>query len=133
AKLEIHDFYNIDWWYLVLLNDEILRKYPFIKYLNVSNNSQVTYINHLTKLENLNACGKCRIDNGGISDLNLIEISIVANSRITNLNHMTKLKILDAWDHNCGIGDEGISKLNLIKLYASDNSKITNVNHMSNL
>ena len=97
-KLDIYDFYNINHKYLVLLDNKILRNYPFIKYLNANDNEHITDVNYLTKLEELDAHGDCRINNEGIADLNLIKINVSCNPFITNLNHMTKLKILIAWD-----------------------------------
>ena len=40
----------------------------------------------MTNLENLNANFLCGINNDGIKDLNLIELSSIGNSRITKKN-----------------------------------------------
>lgn len=135
-KLEIHDFYHIDYKYLKLLSDSVLQAYPFIMKLHVENNPKITNINHLTKLEVLNASmtewGINGISNKGIENLNLVTLIADYNENITNINHMTRLQILHA-DGCCGIGNEGISELNLKILSVTMNEKITIISHMTNL
>jgi hypothetical protein len=131
--LQIHDFYNIEYKYLELLNDEILCNYPFIKYLNARQNHKITSVNYMYNLIALNASGFCcGLSDSGIK-VNLTYLNASGNPKIINVNHMNKLIELDAYDINCGITDDGIKQLNLMKLDASHNIKITNVNHMYNM
>ena len=83
--------------------------------------------NTLKKLK----CGYgCGIDQNGIIELNLIELSAQGNKKIENVNHMKNtLKKLDC-SCNSGIDQNGISELNLIELNALENKKIKNINHM---
>jgi hypothetical protein len=90
--LKIYDFLNINYKYRYKLNNKILLKYPFIKYLDASYNHKINNINHLINLEILYASGNtCGIDNDGIKNINLIELYAYNNSKITNVDHMTKL------------------------------------------
>ena len=133
--LRIYDFYNISRHYKDKLNDEILKSYSYVKYLDASNNFKITNINHMTNLKKLNASRNCGINNEGIKNLNLIKLdmnnnisnkelknlnliklSLVNNDKIKNLNHMTKLKKLNASAGNCIISDKSIKGLNLIEL-----------------
>ena len=50
-KLEIHDFYNIDYEYKKKLTNDILKAYPFIQKIDVSTNKKITYLNHLNHLK----------------------------------------------------------------------------------
>ena len=77
-------------------------------------------------MEELLASGDCGIDDEGIKNINLAELSANNNPKITNVNHMTKLKILYA-SRNCGIGDYGIKDVNLEKLHRNNNLKISNI------
>ena len=90
-RLEIWDFYNIDYEYRSKLTDTILMAYPFIRKLNADSISKITNVNHMTKLQVLCACFNCGIDDNGIKDLNLIKLNTSYNSKITNVNHMTNL------------------------------------------
>src|SRR5690606_8268728 len=74
------------------ITDNILgqKKYYHLISLNLSNNSQITNVNHMTNLKILHASGgDCGIDNKGIGKLNLIELHANGNIKITNVNHMT--------------------------------------------
>jgi len=131
AKLEIHDFYNIDDKYLYRLTDDILRSYPFITKLDFRC-YHCTNINHLTRLETLSVGTNLPLGNDGISNLvNLKELYINCYSPITNLNHMTKLEFLTVVHSR--IDNEGISKLNLRELHILGESKFTDLNHMTRL
>jgi hypothetical protein len=114
-----------------------------LRVLNASENGQITNVNHLTKLEKLNACGSeyrlfmnnySGIDQKGIENLTTLRIlNAKGNNKITNVNHMIKLEELNASGY-CGIDQNGIHQLtNLRILVASNNRKITNVNHMVKL
>ena len=111
-RLEIHDMRNIDKKYLYRITDEILNCYLNVKYLDISNNNNVTSVNKMTKLQILDAPGNCGVDDNGIKDINLVELHAPDNPKITNVNHMTKLQILDA-SSTSGIIDDGIKAINL--------------------
>jgi hypothetical protein len=88
-------------------------KYKNLKYLNITDNKNITDINHLQKLEILYASGS-RLGNEGISELKNIKIlDISYNKYITNINHLYKLEILHA--NHCKLGDKGIAELKNIK------------------
>jgi len=132
-RLEIHDFFDVDTKYLGLLSDKILRSYPFIIRLYANYNEKITNVNHLTKLEVLDASGfYCGISSHGISRLSLKELYVDGNPKITDLNHMTRLEILNV-SRNSSINNMSIQKLNLMELIAANNENITNVNHMNKL
>ena len=122
------------------LNQQIIEqiKYKYVEKLNAYNNEKIKNVNHMKKTLRKLKCGfntNSGIDQNGISELNLIELSANGNKKIKNVNHMKNtqvardgqkprlLKIL-----NCGFGSgidqNGISELNLIALYAYDNEKI---------
>ena len=62
-------------------------------YLNVSNNSKITNVNHIINLKILCARQNCGIDNNGIKNIiNLEELNVNRNPKITNINHMINLK-----------------------------------------
>lgn len=134
-KLQVVDFYNMDERYISKLTNKILVRYPNIKKLNVSNNLQVTNINHLEYLEELNASGM----NCGVSDYmmrfldNIKILNVSNNPKVTHIWHMKNLEKLNASGSNCGIDDVSISDLNLKVLIAFNNPNITNVNHMDKL
>src|SRR5439155_15131162 len=69
--LQITDLYHIDYKYLKLLNDEILKNYLHVKYLNANDNSRIKEIGHMKNLEILNCKANCGIANEDIKDLNL--------------------------------------------------------------
>jgi hypothetical protein len=123
-KLEIHDFYNIPYKYLRLLNDEILLNYPFIKYLYAFDNHTITNINHMNGLTKLDASLNFGIDNFGIKNVDSITILYISgNEKITDVNHMNKLVELYASGES-GIENKGIINLkNITKLYVPNNQK----------
>ena len=93
AKLEIHDFYNISKKYTRRLSDQILRAYPHITSLNAEQNSKITDVRFLTKLECLNASGRnCSIGTNGIVGLRLKELNLAGNVRVANLNFYAQLR-----------------------------------------
>ena len=117
-----------------ILTNEILLQYPNLTQLYASGNDKIKDINHLTKLQILNAGYNCGIDDKGISLLsNLTELCVNGNEKIKDLNHLPKLQILYAGG-SCGIDDKGISCLtNLTQLNADDNEKIKDINHLTKL
>jgi hypothetical protein len=116
------------------INDISLKYITNLRALHVCKNVNVTNVNHLKKLEILDAQYNCGIDDVGISEL--VDLKCLwtgQNKRITNVNHMTKLEKLHAYLES-GIGNAGISELvNLTTLCATWNEKITNINHLTNL
>jgi hypothetical protein len=108
-----------------IITQEIIKqeKYRNLKYLNITDNKNITDINHLHKLKILNASGsKCKLGDKGISDLagNIKELIIINNQFITDINHLQKLEILNASEYK--LGNKGISELKNIKeLYISNN------------
>lgn len=131
-NLRVTDLYNLDKILLEKLDNEIIKKYPFVVKLNACNNSKITNVSHMKSLKKLNARGDCGIDDEGIANLDLVKFNARHNSKITNVSFMKSLKILDASSH-CGINNEGIIGLNLVELYVCYNSKITNVSFMKSL
>ena len=132
VKLEIHDFNHIEDKYRNKLTDKILRSYPSVTKLFAAHNREICNINHLTKLQILNATGSCGVTDATITNLNLIELIAWDNTKITNVNHMTRLEILDA-GRGSGIGNDGIVGLDLKVLNVSYNENITNISHLTNL
>src|SRR5439155_584370 len=119
-NLHIIDLYNIDYKYKKLLNDEILKNYHYIKYLDVWNNPKIKNISHMKNLKKLHCSDYCSISNEDIKDLDLIELYANNNPKITNINHMKNLKKLNCSD-TCAISDKVIKDLDLIELYAGGN------------
>jgi len=98
-KIQITDLYDVQRKYLRKLDDKILSNYKYVKRLNASNNKNITNINHMTKLKELDASGGCGIDDKGISNLNLEKLDICNNHKITNVNHMSNLQELSDDDY----------------------------------
>src|SRR5438445_3225410 len=131
-NLKIYDFYNIQTKYILLLSDDILKNYRYIKKLNAYNitDKGISHIN----LHTLNAaCYGCQITNNGILHMNLHTLIATCNNNITDegILHMN-LHTLDA-SYNPNITDEGIAHMNLHTLNACSNSKITDegIKHMN--
>src|SRR5439155_556418 len=131
-NLQITDLFNIDYKYIKLLNDKILKKYPYVEFSNASRINRIKNINHMKNLKKLFCIGDCGIDNKNMKNLNLIELNVNYNSKIKNIGHMKNLKVLIC-EGNCGIKNKDIKELNLIELDVSHNAKIKNINHMKNL
>ena len=130
--LRIYDLLNIRQNLTYKLNENILRNFPFIKYLRCESNYYISNLNNFSCLQILIAPHNKKINDEGIKYLNLIELNIYYSPNITNVNHMTNLRKLNAGG-KCGISDYGIKDLNLYELEVFGNSKITNLNHMTNL
>lgn len=127
-NLQIINLCNIEKKYIPLLTNDILKQYPDLIKLNLSNNRNVTDINHLTKLNFLDASGElCVLADKGIEKLNLQEIDVTNNLHITKLNHMNKLKVLTAC-YKSALTNNGIKKLNLRELDLTQNSTIDDIN-----
>src|SRR5437016_1685659 len=92
-NLKIYDFLNINYQYLWLLSDNIIKNYPFIKKLYAYENTNIT--------------------DAGIKHLNLHTLISPHNKKITDkgIKHMS-LHTLDA-RYNCNITDDGIKHMNL--------------------
>lgn len=110
-NLRIYDFYNINNKYKQKLNNDILKRYKHIKYLDASSLVN-SYFNNIT--------------NEGIKHLNLKVLNANYNVKITDdgIKHMVNLKKLYA-KGICGITDKGIKNMNLEYLNITCNSKIT--------
>jgi len=65
-ELDITDMYNIDNKYKERLTQSIIDKYINLEKLDASNNAKITNVNHLAKLEILNAENECGINDAGI-------------------------------------------------------------------
>lgn len=111
------------------INDHGIKDIFLIEDLDVSNNSNITNINHLQNIKILHARGdNCGINDHGISNLFLIEYLFVSdNPYVTNINHFKNLKLLYA-EGNSSINNEGIKylfSLTLKQLSVSKNTKIS--------
>jgi len=157
-NLPITDLYTIESKYLEKLTNDILKNYPHVIKLNLRFNHCVTDINHLNKLEILdatggffdadleyyrgdaddmhfnNSCGVCILNDKGIEKLtNLKELDVSSNQYITTLNHCKKLKVLTARSYS-RLTNDGISKLyNLEDLDLTDNKIINKIDHLKKL
>ena len=82
------------------LTDEILadKKYLDLEYLDISNNPNVTTLNHLIKLKVVNISGNCGVDeNGIVGCVNIESLNVRGNIKIGDLskiNHLTNIKVL---------------------------------------
>ena len=131
--LRIWDLMNIDIIFLVELDDDILKKFKHIKYLDICLNNNVTNegIKHLNLLK-LNVCENDTITDDGIKNMKLHTLyaaaSKISDEGIKDMNLLT----LNA-SCNKNITDKGIKHMNLRNLRASDNEKITNdgIKHMN--
>src|SRR5271154_5496072 len=92
-SIKVKDLYNIDLKYLQNLNDHILKQYIDVTELKIIN-TNITNLNHMTKLRKLDISYDCGVGDQGIFVLNLEELDASGNPKITTLNHMTKLKKL---------------------------------------
>lgn len=133
-NLQITDLYTIESKYLKLLTNDILKNYPSVTKLNLTDNPNVTDINHLNKLQILKASGrKCALGNQGIKKLNLKEIDVSYNLHITNLNCFSQLRVLTA-KGRCGLTNQGINKLRDVRdLDLTDNLTINKISHLKKL
>src|SRR5579872_383532 len=124
TNISITDLYYIDNIYKMVLNDNIIKNYKNIKYIEVNN--KITNVNHCVNLEKLDAYGNCGINDNGIKDcINIKELDVSNNNKITNVNHCVNLEKLYAYD-NCGINDYGIKDcINIKELHVYGNNKIT--------
>ena len=130
--LQIIDFYNIETKYLTKLNEDILKNYKYIKYLNVKTNRTIKDISWMVNLKILDASDKSRINQIGIKELDLIELNVWNNQKIIDVSWMKNLKILNA-SNKSGINQIGIKGLDLIELNVWNNRKIKDVSFMTNL
>lgn len=132
-NLKVTDFSNVKYKYASLLTDDILKNYPYITKLKISNNVKINNLNHFKKLEELYFYGNCDLDNESLKGLNLKKLVLFDNPNLTDINHLTNLKELIIIDSKCGIGNDGIKNLNVKYLNVTNNSNITKINHMTNL
>ena len=128
SNLHIIDLYHIHYKYLELLNDEILKNYPYIEFLNAFDNRKIKNIDHMKNLKILNCSHLCGISDENIKGLDLTKLYTDFNPKIKNIGHMKNLKVLYCGG-NCGIADEDIKDLDLRELYCSRNPKIKNMSY----
>lgn len=125
-KFDIIDFWNLgNTIKSYQITNNILSKYPKIKYLNLYDNNMVYDINFLKDIEILNIGGLCTISDKDISNVNkLIFLCAENNFRIKNLKNKNKIRYLIA-SGSCNISDDDISHLDLYYLDSKFNNKIT--------
>ena len=97
------------------LTNDILKKYPYIKRLNLNNNKYVNDISYLTRIIKLDISGFCIIEQHNINHLNnLIELDTSNNININNLSKFEKLEIIHL-NGICNITSNEINKLSKLK------------------
>ena len=112
-------------------NKELFNK-NFIKLENLECSKNISSINHLINLKNLDD-GVSPLLQKNIIKLNKLKMLSCYNNKIFSVNHLKKLKNLNCSDLS-EINQEGISKISSItKIICSDNTKIISVNHFRNL
>ena len=131
SVIRITDLYHIPEKYRRRLNDNILRKYQYVKYLYSSR--KITDISYLTNLVELNAPLGTLIGDAQTLLLQKLEKLVAkSNEHFIDINHLQNLKILNISD-NCMITNIGIQNCtNLIKLNIN-HTNINNINHLVNL
>ena len=90
-NIMITNLYDIETKYKNKLNQKIIKqhKYKYIKKLYIYNRGKIKNVSHLKKtLEELYCNYNIRIDQNGISELNLIKFYSANNQKIKNVNHM---------------------------------------------
>jgi len=123
--LRIIDFYHIEDQFLIKLNDNIIKQHQYIKYLFAFDNTNITDVNHLDYLEELDASWDCGIHSQGLKNITSLKVlDVNGNPHVKNIKHMSKLEKLHA-KSICGIGNEDIKDLKLKYLDAEMNSNIT--------
>ena len=107
------------------ITNDILLKYPKIKYLNLYDNNKVYDLNFLKDVEILNIGGLCTVSDKDIFDMNkLIFLCAENNFRIKNLKNKNRIKYLIA-SGSCAISDDDIAHLDLYYLDSKYNNKIS--------
>jgi len=112
------------------INQNLLNKCCNITYLNVCSNYNITDLNNLQLLDNLNICD-CSVNQNGISQLLFVKtLNANDNNKIKSVNHLQLLVDLNI-SYCCSVNQNGISQLLFVKtLNANDNNKIKSVNHL---
>ena len=113
--IRITDLYKIPKKYRKKLDDQVLKLYPYVKYLY--SNSQIKNISHLTNLVELHTLlGSSLGDFHTLSCSKLEKLIAKSNENFINLNHLPNLKILNV-SGNSMITNHGIQNCtNLTKL-----------------
>ena len=122
------------------INQNGIRDVTWLIKLDVSNNTKITDVNHMTKLEELGACynwenrGDGGLDQNGIKNVTSLRIlNVWENKSITDVNHMTKLEELNAGG-SCGIDQNGLYGATSLRILdIINNRKIKNINHLTKL
>lgn len=102
-----------------------------LRKLFLNNNTLINNISHMTNLIVLKMCGKSRIRQNLLDELNLFELRCGIYIEAYNFSHMSNLKILYASHYR--VNNESIKKLDLHELYIEGNVGITNIMHLRNL
>ncbi len=115
------------------INQNLLNKCCNITYLNVCSNYNITDLNNLQLLDNLNICD-CSVNQNGISQLLFVKtLNANDNNKIKSVNHLQLLVDLNI-SYCCGVKQNGISQLlHVKKLNINNNLFITDVNHLQQL
>src|SRR5579872_6242342 len=80
TNISIIDLYYIDNIYKMVLNDNIVKNYKNIKYIEINN--KITNENNCVNLEKVYACGNCGINDYGIKDcINIKELNVNNNNK----------------------------------------------------
>ena len=98
-------------------------------------NDEITDLNRMLSLKELEIIGESKINNNGINKLNLKSLYLEDNEQITDLNHQTSLKELMLYGSS-KIDDLGIKDLKLKSLTIhtdNDEELITDLNQMTTL
>ncbi len=100
--------------------------------LNICNNCNITTVNQLRFIEDLDISGNlCGVDQDGISWLKIVKIlNMSNNNKIYDLNHLQQITELDV-SKTYSISQYRISSLLLIaKLNVSENDEVYEFNHL---
>src|SRR5436190_13383948 len=98
SNLHIIDLYDINYEYSRLLNDEILKNYPYVEFLSSDYSLKIKNIGYMKNLKILHCAGYCGdcygISDENIKDLDFRELYCSDNLKIKNIGHMKNLKKL---------------------------------------
>jgi hypothetical protein len=135
TKLKITDLFNIDIKYLNKLDDKILKNYLDVDKLYASNNSKITKINKMKKIQILHADGSCGLSHFGFSNcVNIKVLHVTNNKKIKNINFLTNLTELHAQSSNGGLlykGFKNCRKLEILNIRYNNN--ISTLEGLTNL
>lgn len=147
-NLEYFECYNSD----CGVTDNSLINLPNLKTLKCSCNKNLTNINHLTSLTELD-CSSTNIKNiDKLTNLEILDCAFnkqisddvlinlkklvslnIMSTNIKHINHLTNLEFLNCSEQNYICNEDLIGLDKLVILYCSFNMNITNINHLTNL